>query len=63
MNSSTTYMPMLIQSVVSELQFLEGDRFFHPVAARSWGIWVDIGATRELGLCFSSNFPLIFIPL
>lgn len=56
-------MPMLIQSVVSELQFLERDRFFHPVAARSWGIWVDIGATRELGLCFSSNFPLIFIPL
>lgn len=56
-------MPMLIQSVVSELQLLEGDRFFHPVAARSWGIWVDIGATRELGLCFSSNFPLVFIPL
>jgi len=60
---ATTYMPMLIQSVVGELQFLEGDGFFHPVAARSWGIWVDVGATRELWLCFSSNFPLIFIPL
>lgn len=60
---ATTYMPMLIQSVVGELQFLEGDRFLHPVAARSGGIGVDIGATRELGLCFSSNFPLIFIPL
>lgn len=61
--AATTYMPVLIQCVVGELQLLEGDGFFHPVAARSWGIGVDIGTTRQLGLCFSSNFPLIFIPL
>lgn len=43
---------------VSEFDFTEGDRSFHPVRAEVWRVWMDVDAAGSLGLRFASGDPL-----
>lgn len=58
-----SYMAMLVQSVVGELELEEGHRLFHPVAPRGRRVWVQVRPTRRLRLRLPSHFPFLFIPL
>lgn len=56
-------MAMLVQGVVGEFELEEGDGLLHPVAARGWGVWVQVGPAGGLRLGFPSHLPLILVPL
>lgn len=56
-------MAMLVKGVVGEFELQEGDGLLHPVAAWSWGVWVQVGPTGGLWLSLPSHLPLILVPL
>lgn len=58
-----SYVAVLVQGVVGELQLEERQRLLHPVAPRGWGVWVHVCPTRGLGLCLPRDLPLLLFPL
>lgn len=56
-------MAMLVKGVVGEFELEEGDGLLHPVAAWSWGVWVQVGPTGGLRLGLPGHLPLILVPL
>lgn len=52
----------LLQSIVGDLESLEGDWFLHPVTARSWRIWMEVEVTGEMRISFSNCLPVATVP-
>lgn len=62
-SSTLTYMAVLVECVVGELELEEGDGLLHPVAPWGRGVGVEVGPAGRLGLRFSCHLPFLFIPL
>ena len=56
-------MAVLVECVVGELEFEEGDGLLHPVAPRGGGVGVEVRPAGWLGLRFPCHLPFLFIPL
>ena len=52
-------MSVLVEIVVGEFNFLEGDVVFHPLGARHRGVGVDVQLGLELRLRLASHRPLV----
>ncbi len=61
--TALTYMAVLVECVVGELEFEEGDGLLHPVAPQSRRVWVEVRPAGRLRLRFSCHLPFLFIPL
>lgn len=59
----STYMSVLVERVVGELELEEGDRLLHPVAPRGRRVRVEVRPAGRLGLRFTGHLPSLFIPL
>lgn len=59
----STYMSVLVERVVGELELEEGDRLLHPVAPRGRRVGVEVRPAGRLGLRFTGHLPSLFIPL
>lgn len=57
------YMPLLVQGVVCQFEFLEGNGLLHPVATQGRRFWVDVCPAWGLWLGFPCNLPLVLVPL
>ena len=54
----STYMSVLVQVVVGELQLVEGDRLLEPVGAGSRAVRVDVEAAGHVRLGLARHHPL-----
>lgn len=56
-------MSVLVKSIVGQFELEERHGLFHPVAAGSWRVRVQVGPVGRLGLGFASDLPLVLVPL
>ena len=54
---SGTYMPIRVQMVVGELEFLEGNQLPHPVRPGGRRVRMHVETARHSGLCFARHRP------
>ena len=52
-----TYMAILIQLIVGELQLVKGDDLLHPLSTLGRGVRVDMDPWRTVGVCLARHHP------
>ena len=50
-------MAVLVQLIVGELQFIEGDDLFHPLSSLSRGVGVDVDPGWGVGVRLARHHP------
>ena len=60
---TSTYMSILVQVIVCELQFVESDRLFQPMRTRGRAVWVDVESPGHVGLRLPRHHPFRVVVL